>query len=45
MPDVILKSPITGGTITVSPDLPGYAGLLLAGFTPVEPPKKDKRLP
>jgi len=48
MPDVTLRSPITGGTIVVSPDLPGYAGLLLAGFTRVEPPepppsKKEKR--
>jgi len=46
MPDVTLRSPITGGTITVSPDLPGFAGLLLAGFTRLDPPpptKKEKR--
>ena len=38
MADVLLRSPFTGGTISVSPDLPGFAGLLLAGFTRVADP-------
>lgn len=43
MAAVILRSPFNGGTIAVPPDDPYLPVLLQAGFTKIDPPKKEKR--